>query len=391
MSKLVPKNQLASRALKTRQQIRDEQQQLWDAGAFNGVLRNGRQVTLAQAVDGLDGDLTNQARENYNKIMADKFTTPIVQTLQLNNGSEFVNNATQNMQKAFDVAESEAQKDAKRKALAAKKTKIPFRDQEMIRAEQQKMWDAGAFEGILRNGKPITYEQAVDGLDGKNTNLARQKYQAMNQTTPRSSQSYQVHPQFGFSLTTPQKTTQEPVATATPKGEAYYISYPNHKISTSGTGLEEVFGENIPLIQGHAGSIIVDDTGNATYHYYGRYGDKGSYHSKVLPKRRSGEDHDAYLKRIRTQLEYANQGEAVTAVHIPNVDATKSREYYKSKPNNGKYNLFNGTTCAGEACAGIDAGLGEDSSSFMDWLVPDTPENVRRNYSSMSGTTTYNF
>jgi hypothetical protein len=35
------------------------------------------------------------------------------------------------------------------------------------------MWDAGAFEGILRNGKPLTYEQAVDGLDGKNTNLAR--------------------------------------------------------------------------------------------------------------------------------------------------------------------------------------------------------------------------
>jgi hypothetical protein len=100
-------------------------------------------------------------------------------------------------------------------------------------------------------------------------------------------------------LTTPQKTTQETVAAATPRGEAYYISYPNHKISTSGTGLEEVFGENIPLIQGHAGSIIVDDTGNATYHYYGRYGDKGSYQSKVLPKRKAGEDHDAYLKRIR--------------------------------------------------------------------------------------------
>jgi hypothetical protein len=32
-------------------------------------------------VDGLDGDLTNQARENYNKIMATKFTTPIAQTL----------------------------------------------------------------------------------------------------------------------------------------------------------------------------------------------------------------------------------------------------------------------------------------------------------------------
>lgn len=387
MDKLIPKNQLASRALKTRQQIRDEQQQLWDAGAFEGILRKGRPLTYAQAVDGLDGRLTRQARENYNKILTNKFTTPITKTLQSNDGSDFVNNATQNMHKAFDIAKLAAQKEKQKNTLAAKKTKIPFRDKEMIRAEQQKMWDAGAFEGILRNGKPLTYEQAVDGLDGKNTNLARQKYQAMSQPTPRSSQLYQVHPQFGFPLTTKQET----VTTTTPTGEAYYISYPNHKISTSGTGLEEAFGENIPVIQGHAGSIIVDDGGNATYHYYGRYGDKGSYQSKVLPKRKAGEDHDAYLKRIRPQLEYANQGEAVTAVHIPNVDATKSRAYYKSKPNTGKYNLINGTTCAGEACAGIDAGLGENSSSFVDWLIPDTPENIRRNYTRMSGTTTYNF
>lgn len=387
MDKLIPKNQQASRALKTRQQIKDEQQQLWDAGAFKGVLRNGRQITKAQAVDGLDGKLTNQARENFQKIQTKKFTTPLAQTMQINDGSEFVNNAVQGMQKAFDTAEAAAQKDQKKRSLAAKKTKTPFRDRESIRAEQQKMWDAGAFEGVLRNGKPITYEQAVDGLDGKNTNLARQKYQAMNQATPRSSQQYQVHPQFGFPLTTQQET----VAASTPTGEAYYISYPNHKISTSGTELEEVFGKNIPLIKGHAGSIIVDDKGNATYHYYGRYGDKGSYHSKMLPKRNVGEDHDAYLKRIRTYLEYANQGEAVTAVHIPNVNSKKARDYYKARPNNGKYNLFNGTTCAGEACAGIDAGLGENSSSLVDWLIPDTPENVRRNYSSMRGTTTYNF
>lgn len=394
MSKLVPKNQLASRALKTRQQIRDEQQQLWDAGAFNGVLRNGRKVTYAQAVDGLDGELTQQARENYNNLQAKKFTTPIWQSTQLDAGREFVNNATQNMHEEFAVAQQEAEKDQKKKTLIAKKTKIPFRDREMIRAEQQKMWDAGAFEGILKNGKPLTYEQAVDGLDGENTNLARQKYRMINQPTSRSSQTYTTHPQFGFSLSTPatssNKQVQEEAPSETPRGEAYYISYPNHNISTSGTGFE-FLGKNVPFVQGHAGSIIIDDKGNATYHYYGRYGDKGSYHTVGLPQRMAGEDHETYLKRIRHKLEYNDQGEAVTAVHIPNVNATKARAYYKDKPKEGQYNLLNGTTCAGEACAGIDAGLGEDSSSFMDWLVPDTPENVRRNYSSMSGTTTYNF
>lgn len=66
--KLIPKNQNASRPVKTRQQIRDEQQQLWDSGAFEGVLKNGKPITYKQAVDGLDGKLTNQARDNYKKI-----------------------------------------------------------------------------------------------------------------------------------------------------------------------------------------------------------------------------------------------------------------------------------------------------------------------------------
>lgn len=390
MDKLIPKNQKASRALKTRQQIKDEQQQLWDAGAFKGVLRNGRQITKAQAVDGIDGKLTSQARENFKNIQTKKFTTPIAESYQPQD--EFINSATSRMHQILQKNKKQAQKQLKKESLQQRKTKTPFKDSALIKSEQQEMWDAGAFDGILVNGKPITYKQAVDGVDGKNTNLARNNYKKMTQSS-RSSMAYTVHPQFGFSLNVPMKSSNEQieVPNEVPMGEAYYISYPNHKISTSGTGLEEVFGKNIPIIQGHAGSIIVDDKGNATYHYYGRYGDKGSYHSKVLPRRKSGEDHDTYLKRIRTNLEYANQGEAVTAVHIPSLNATKAREYYKSKPNKGKYNLFNGTTCAGEACAGIDAGLGEDSSSFMDWLLPDTPENVRRNYSLMSGTTTYNF
>ena len=81
-------------------------------------------------------------------------------------------------------------------------------------------------------------------------------------------------------------------------GQAFYISYPEHKISTSGTGFGFV-GDTVPLIKGHAASIIVDDKGNATYHTYGRYnGDMGSYKTWSLPSMQKGESQEAYLKRI---------------------------------------------------------------------------------------------
>lgn len=177
-------------------------------------------------------------------------------------------------------------------------------------------------------------------------------------------------------------------------GQAFYISYPEHKIGTKGTGFDFV-GDTVPLVRGHAASIIVDDRGNATYHTYGRYnGDMGSYKTWSLPAMQKGENQEAYLKRIRKYLEYnedpeTKQAEPVKATHIPGIDHKKARAYYKEQPEKGNYSFFDGTTCAGEACRGIDAGIGQDSSRWYDWLIPDTPENVREhNYSNYK---TYDF
>lgn len=163
------------------------------------------------------------------------------------------------------------------------------------------------------------------------------------------------------------------------KGYAFYISYPEHSIGTKGTGFEWM-GGTFPLLKGHAASIIVDKNGNATYHTYGRYGDMGSYKTHNLPSVNPGEDHQSYLKRVRKNLEYADTNEPVNATYIPSVDSDKSRNYYKEQPQKGNYSLSNGTTCAGEACRGINIGAGINGSEWYDFL--GTPEFVKdTNYS----------
>jgi LysM repeat protein len=173
------------------------------------------------------------------------------------------------------------------------------------------------------------------------------------------------------------KTTPEQKAPATKPntGSAFYISYPEHRISTQGTGLEKVFGQYIPGLRGHAASIILDANGNATYHTYGRYdSSNGSYRSKQLPARRQGESEEAYLKRIRPHLEYYNNREPVKATYITDVNAQQSREYYRNQPQKGNYGLVIGSTCVGEACAGINAGRSVNTGEIMQkGFVPDTP------------------
>lgn len=184
---------------------------------------------------------------------------------------------------------------------------------------------------------------------------------------------YQVHPMFGTPVSAPKVTpSQDPQN----KGYAFYISYPEHSISTKGTGYEWM-GKTVPGIKGHAASIIIDENGNASYHTYGRYNDGGSYRTWSLPKMKSGEDKQEYLKRIRHKLEYFDTKEPVSAAFIDNVDAGRARAYYASKPQTGNYSLTKGITCAGEACRGIDAGTGVASNGVLDWFIPDTPENVR--------------
>lgn len=182
-----------------------------------------------------------------------------------------------------------------------------------------------------------------------------------------------------------QAKTQDVPATT---GSAFYISYPEHKISTAGTGFESL-GAHLPVLKGHAASIIIDANGNATYHTYGRYGDMGSYKTSNLPARRAGESEQDYLKRIRPHLEYAAAGEPVRATYITGVDADKARAYYREQPQKGNYGFFNGSTCVGEACNGINAGRSESFGDLLQFIVPNFPGSPHKlNYGSYE---TYDF
>lgn len=175
-----------------------------------------------------------------------------------------------------------------------------------------------------------------------------------------------------------QRGQTEAVSQPQPTGSAFYISYPEHKISTAGTGFE-FLGSHLPSpIQGHAASIIIDANGNATYHTYGRYGDMGSYRTTALPARRQNESEQDYLKRIRPRLEYATAGEPVRATYITDVDADKARAYYREQPQKGNYGFVTGSTCVGEACNGINAGRSASFGDLVQFVAPNTPNSPHK-------------
>lgn len=62
--------QHTAKANKRNKNIAALQLQLWNSGAFKGVIdkRTGKQVTYERAVDGYDGRMTRQAQDNYQKI-----------------------------------------------------------------------------------------------------------------------------------------------------------------------------------------------------------------------------------------------------------------------------------------------------------------------------------
>lgn len=167
-------------------------------------------------------------------------------------------------------------------------------------------------------------------------------------------------------------------------GSAFYISYPEHPISTGGTPLKYIT-PTLPL--GHSASIILDDNGNATYHTYGRYGNRGSYITKALPSMLKGESKQAYLERIRPHLEYADKSEPVKATYVSNVDSEKSRQYYKDEPQKNNYGFIIGSTCVGEACNGINAGRNFSKGELFQYITPNTPDLQHTLY----GNETYHF
>ena len=167
-------------------------------------------------------------------------------------------------------------------------------------------------------------------------------------------------------------------------GSAFYISYPEHPISTGGTPLKYIT-PTLPL--GHSASIILDANGNATYHTYGRYGNRGSYITKALPNMLKGESKQAYLERIRPHLEYADKNEPVKATYVSNVDSEKSRQYYKDEPQKDNYGFIIGSTCVGEACNGINAGRNFSKGELFQYITPNTPDLQHTLY----GNETYHF
>lgn len=178
-----------------------------------------------------------------------------------------------------------------------------------------------------------------------------------------------------------QATSQPQLQTT---GSAFYISYPKHPISTGGTPLKYIT-PTLPL--GHSASIIMDENGNATYHTYGRYGDRGSYITTALPSMRKGESKQAYLERIRPHLEYADKNEPVKATYVSKVDSKKSRQYYKDEPQKGNYGFIIGSTCVGEACNGINAGRNFSKGELFQYITPNTPDLQHTLY----GNETYHF
>lgn len=65
-----PMQQHTAKASKRNKNMAALQLQLWNSGAFKGVIdkRTGKQVTYERAVDGYDGKMTRQAQDNYQKI-----------------------------------------------------------------------------------------------------------------------------------------------------------------------------------------------------------------------------------------------------------------------------------------------------------------------------------
>lgn len=378
------------------EQIKQQQQWLWDHGYAP------KDKTEKQFVDGINGPMTQAALrlakernwEFVNGTPTYKAKWPSVpENTLIKQFNSNLNSAKKSAQSQVEARNKENKKYGS--TMRGNQKKFTIELQRDLKNAGYKLGASGknkdGVDGIWGKKSDKALNQAIkDGYKVVNNRLVKpEKTVSFKFTSPTSPSVIGLPLNYGFSSS--KKEISDP-SKVVKTGKAFYISYPEHKISTSGTGLEEIFGTHLPTpISGHAASIIVDDGGNATYHYYGRYGDKGSYHTKLLPKWKQGISEKDYVKSIRPHLEYTNNNEPVTAVYIPNVDANKARNYYKRQPNTGKYNLFNGTTCVGEACAGIDAGRGESSSTLFDYLIPDTPENVRRNYSRMSGTKTINF
>lgn len=358
-----------------RDSIRAEQQALWDAGAFKGIKNKyGKELSYKEAVDGLEGKLTKQARTNYQSTSRDW---------------------------------------------------IPVgRDKKTLRDEQEALWNAGAFKGLKnRSGREVSYQEAVDGIEGSMTRQARENYRKtidaklpadplgfipvrerrrmeenaqarkegiakQRELAPRRkfttnlgnesrknglAKMYEMThaAQTGGMNSIPINQQQEnPIDN---EGHAIYLHYPNfigqskNAIKIGNYDLANII-DNPELPVGHAATILIDKEGRANYYEYGRYTPRdghiigkeqrptvkgGNWRRIQLPSQKVNESDSAYVSRIQSLLPDTKTG-AYQAMTIPHVDINKAKSYIQEQaddPNRKEYGIFN--TCATGACDAV--------------------------------------
>ena len=84
-------------------------------------------------------------------------------------------------------AENNIRQFRKADARANRKTKVPMKSNNLAKL-QEDLWKIGAFKGIKdRHGREVTYNTAVDGIEGNMTRIAIANAQKMGYTVNSSS------------------------------------------------------------------------------------------------------------------------------------------------------------------------------------------------------------
>lgn len=207
-------------------------------------------------------------------------------------------------------------------------------------------------EQLYREGyfpKGTTYEQAVDGVNGK--------------------------------------LTQQALSNKNSSGSAVYLHYPNfngqaaNALTIGGVDIgKAVLGSGNVLPVGHGETIVFDNNGNATHIRYGRYLNGtgkvrptvkgGNWKITSFPKRNKNESIQQYLKRVSNQSEMADAKLGkYEAIEVPNINSQKVIQYAMAQandPNRPTYGLTN--TCATGAEKALKAGMSQEQlEKVNDW------------------------
>lgn len=147
----------------------------------------------------------------------------------------------------------------------------------------------------------------------------------------------------------------------------YYVNYPNYNV---GAGISP-----IPIDVGHAGMLVVNESGPHDYYEYGNYTDnvlgvtkpnnaQGNYRSRQI----EGTDLDAVSKNL-LGIQGPEANNNVRLTYVKDADPQKAAEYYKQDANNidrKNYQLcFPGLkNCGSQAASAINYARNKKNSNF---------------------------